>query len=204
MSRTNSQPRRPHDLYETHAAITLALLAHEQIHGCIAEPCVGGGQMARALASPGRFLVTNDVDPQHTADFHGDATDPAADIWQGRYDWVITNPPFSQAFGILQNAWECAEVGVAFLLRLTFAEPTLGRGDWLAKRSDNMTRFMPLGSPRPRFTENGTDTATTAWFVWRKGWSWDGLGVARPFAFLGGWPLFLDAGVRDNPEGVTQ
>jgi len=179
--------RRALDLYETGRAITHALLANEPIRGSIAEPCVGNGKMARALMGEGRFIVTNDINPEHEANFHEDATNPDATIWKRRYDWVVTNPPFSLAYPILQLAWQKADIGVAFLLRLTFAEPTLGRGDWLAEHSDSMTRIMPLGSPRPRFLDKGTDLATTAWFVWKKQWSWDRFGVPRPFLFLNHW-----------------
>ena len=42
--------------------------------------------------------------------------------------------------------------------------------------ADHMTRQMIL-NPRPSFTGDGsTDSVTAAWFVWRKGWSWDRVG----------------------------
>ena len=52
--------------------------------------------------------------------------------------------------------------------------------------ADHMTRQMIL-NPRPSFTGDGsTDSVTAAWFVWRKGGSWDRV-AARPFVFLKDW-----------------
>ena len=198
--KTAQDGRHALDLYETMNALTLGFLAVEDVGGTAVEPCAGPGAMARILAADGRFsnILTNDINPAHNTDLTGDARDPLAAVWQRPFDWCITNPPFSVAFDILRNAWVHCRVGVAMLLRVTFAEPTLGRGNWLDATSDNMTRFMPIGSPRPDFTGSGGDSTTTAWFVWRKDWSWDKLGVARPFVFLIEWQRFDSV----NPAGV--
>jgi hypothetical protein len=184
--------RHPLDLYETMAPLTLALLSIEDVGGSVVEPCAGPGAMARILVADGRFtsILTNDINPAYSTDYTGDAKDPRAAVWQRPFGWCISNPPFADAADILRLAWAHCGVGVAFLLRVTFSEPTKGRGQWLVDASDSMTRSMTFGSPRPDFTGDGGDSATTAWFVWRKGWSWDRLGIARPFVFLPGWEQF--------------
>lgn len=190
---TPNQPqangRRPLDLYPTEGRVTHAFLDVEDVGGVVAEPCAGPGWMAQVLAGDGRItrVITNDIDPQHQADYHGDAAYPLADIWQQPVDWVITNPPFNVAHLILPVAFSAARVGVAFLLRLSYMEPADGRDAWLADHADHMTRQMVL-NPRPSFTGDGnTDSVTAAWFVWRRGWSWDRLRMERPFVFLKGW-----------------
>lgn len=186
--------RQALDLYPTHRDLTLALLERVAISGRVAEPAAGPGDMARVLlAHPGITAVTtNDIDPQWSTDFTGDAGNPGAAVWKRPYDWVVTNPPFSVAPSILRIAYECAGVGVAFLLRLSFAEPAGNRagnrGDWLAEHADQLRHVLVFGQPRPSFTPGGgTDSVTTAWFVWQKGWSWARLGIAPPFQFVMGW-----------------
>ena len=53
----------------------------------------------------------------------------------------MTNPPFKVAHLILPHAFKAARVGVAFLLRLTYAEPAKGRGALApaARRSTGMS-----------------------------------------------------------------
>ncbi len=182
--------RRPFDLYPTHEAITRHLLQRVDVRGRVVEPCAGPGDMARVLAEDGRVsrVITNDVDPQWACDFTGDACDPLAAIWQSSFDWCVTNPPFNVASAVLAQAMRRAQAGVAFLLRVTFVEPVSERGDWMAAHEDSMIGFYPLGQPRPSFTGDGnTDSTTAAWCVWRKGWSWDGMGIARPFQFVMRW-----------------
>lgn len=165
--------RRKLDAYYTLAPVVKALTARVNITGPVLEPCCGGGVISDLF--PG--CLTNDIDPDVPARWHEDATQP--EFWDrfsdgmGIYgphevDWVVTNPPFNQAFPILEHAWEHARLGVAMLLRLSFLEPTNGRGPWLQVHSGQMTDLIIFGSPRPSFTGNGTDSVTTAWMVWRK------------------------------------
>lgn len=191
--------RRKLDHYPTETAVTHALLARfgDSINGRILEAAAGAGQMARALAAPGRTIITNDIDPRHNCDFTSDAADPFAECWaSGQYDWVITNPPFSEAENILPNAMSCSRVGIAFLLRLSYMEPTSGRAGWLKHCADNMV-YLGVLNPRPRFRQGeinpksgkpyGTDKVTVAWFVWLRDWSWLRLGIQPPFDFIDDW-----------------
>lgn len=159
--------RRPNDFYPTGGWLTEKLLQYvPEISGRVFEPCAGEHDMVRVLAAhPGvQSVATNDVDPGRTADFHLDARDPA--LYQEEYDWIVTNPPFSVGFEILQQAHARAKVGVAFLLRLSFIEPTLDRGPWFVENPPTKVIVMP----RYSFTRDGnTDSVTCAWFVWRKG-----------------------------------
>ena len=89
------------------------------------------------------------------------------DAWKS-FDigWTITNPLFNLASQIVPKAYAASSVGVAFLLRLSYLEPCVDRGNWLAQHPPNKLIIMP----RISFTGDGkTDSATTAWFVWIKG-----------------------------------
>lgn len=156
--------RRENDFYPTPRWATEVLLARVPISGVVLEPCVGRGDMAAVLANvPGVILHTNDV--CHEAMTHEDATN--ARWWATLApDWVVTNPPFVLAEQIVPLAVRHALFGVAMLLRLTFLEPTLGRGRWL--HAHPPTRLIVL--PRLSFTGDGkTDSVTCAWFVWERG-----------------------------------
>lgn len=188
---TTYAERRPLDLYTTERPITEALLERVFIRGIVYEPCVGPGHMARVLEEQEHIseVITNDVDRQWPAAYHGDAGEPTAKIWTHwtRPDWVVTNPPFSEAYQILPLSLYHARVGVAFLLRLTYMEPANGRGDWLQQWADKQ-KYQIVFNPRPSFTHDGkTDSVTCAWFVWEKGWSWRGAGIGCPFQFVTGW-----------------
>lgn len=191
--------RRRLDAYDTDCGLTRALLRMHSIAGTVLEPCAGRGHIAQVLAEvPGVTVLTNDVDPTTPATLHLDATQP--DLWQrmaGRVEWVITNPPFDQAEQILPHAMQAARVGVAFLLRLTYAEPTNGRAAWLQEHADRQV-WQAVVNPRPRFRAGeinpktgrpfGTDSATVAWFMWRVGWSWRDRNIRPPFAYVTDWP----------------
>lgn len=171
-------PRRKLDQYYTPETLVTELINHVSIFGNVLEPCVGNGQIAAALLErrpvfTRPVLTTNDIDYTHFADFHEDATDYNSQMWyRPRPDWVITNPPFNVAMPILENAWLHCRFGIAFLLRLTFLEPTAKRQEWLKAHSSELSNLIIFGSPRPSFTDDGkTDSVTTAWAVWRKGWN---------------------------------
>ncbi|HLO87201.1 MAG TPA: hypothetical protein VK203_19645 [Nostocaceae cyanobacterium] len=162
--------RRELDFYKTHQGLTRKLLETVSISGKTLECCAGDGAIANII--PTNLVWTNDINPNHNCDYSLDATKPES--WQQfpKVDWVITNPPFSNALGILDLAYQHADVGVAFLLRLSFIEPAgvrAGyRNEWLKAHKQNFSNLIVFGNPRPSFTNEGSDFATVAWMVWRK------------------------------------
>lgn len=190
--------RVENDYYPTPEAITRALLDVVPIGGSILEPCAGQCAISRvlqeAVEEPDQVESTDLLDPDADGVIPRDATTRRFwDFWatgdDGKpyRDWTITNPPFSVAEQILPLAWEHSREGVAFLLRLSYLEPTQGRGHWLQAHADHLRFVIPV-SPRPRFRRgSGCDSVTCAWFVWRKDWSWAELGIACPFQFVAGW-----------------
>ncbi len=204
--------RRKNDIYTTEESLTAVLdyfcfpvSKRRKINGVVMEPCAGPGLMANQLRSWAEVtaVFTNDVDPQYgTADV-SDAGDPNADVWRSAdmfsVDWVVTNPPFSDAWRILPLALEHAKIGVAFLLRLTYAEPVQKkqpRAKWLQQYADCQV-WQSVVNPRPMFRKGEvnpktgktyrTDSATVAWFVWQKGWSWERRGILPPFSYVTNW-----------------
>lgn len=128
----------------------------------IAEPCVGTGDL---VVGRDDVLWTNDVDDKREATFHLNAAAPAAWAQFPRVPWVVTNPPFNLAHQVLSCALDFALEGVAFLLRISFLEPTEQRAHMLARRPP--TRMIVL--PRISFTGDGkTDNVTCVWLVWSK------------------------------------
>lgn len=158
------------DFYQTHTKLTQALLDNVEIRGSVFEPCVGMGAIANVLSNC--EIKTNDINPEHKADFHLDATKPES--WEkfGMFDWIVTNPPFSQALPIIDLAFEHSRIGVAFLLRWSFLEPSGkrsgNRDEWLIKNADKLSHQIVFGNPRPSFRDDGgSDFATVAWFVFQ-------------------------------------
>ncbi|WP_436663579.1 hypothetical protein ACOALA_13645 [Alicyclobacillus acidoterrestris] len=78
-----------------------------------------------------------------------------------RYDFIITNPPFSLAQEFVEKSLTLANC-VIMLLRLNF----LASG----KRKEFWEKHPPTAihvlTKRPSFTGTGTDATDYAWFVW--------------------------------------
>lgn len=182
--------RRTLDQYFTDQKLVYHFLRRVPANGVILEPCVGQGHIVRATfdycqernqLAP--FFFTNDLDPQFEADFHLDAGDPTASVWRTTYDWVLTNAPYNEVHRILPLALAHVRQGVAFLNRWTYLEPAGNRAEWLETHASEMSDLIIFGQPRPSFSGNGsTDTATTAWMVWRPGWT-----AGTKVSFVYGW-----------------
>lgn len=75
---------------------------------------------------------------------------------------IVTNPPFNEANRIVP-AFVRAGHRCAFLLRLSWLEPTGDRQDFLAENPPSGLIVLP----RYSFTGDGkTDSATAAWMLW--------------------------------------
>jgi hypothetical protein len=193
-----AKPRKQrveHDFYETDERITDKLLQHVDIQGRVFECCAGEDAIVRVLRRQESIAQIDRAD-LYRGEPRFDAAD--RDAWSQRdllssedcwaQDWTITNPPFTQAVEILDNALRHSRIGVAFLLPISFLEPTNGRGDLLQQYADCMTQIISF-NPRPVFREDGGgDRSTVAWFVWQKGFSWrKDTRFEPPFQFVQGW-----------------
>lgn len=171
--------RHVNDFYPTNDNITLELLDHLELaisNSLILEPCAGDGAIEKVLSDcTDCKIVCFDVDPDFGYPV-ADATDPIFwtdnlkfELQNDRPDWVITNPPFSQAHLIIPRAFEAANVGIAMLLPTSWLQPAKGRGEWLATHESHISNLIIFGEPRPSFTGNGqTAMCTVAWVVWKK------------------------------------
>lgn len=154
--------RRPFDFYETTGELVDALMGMVSIpaNATIVEPCNGHGAISKRIGALRRDVTvrTYDIDPEKAPH----VADARTLVYPNDARIVITNPPFDGAFPILVNAMQQG-LDVAFLLRLSFLEPTVERGDWLR---DHPPQAL-IVCPRTSFTADGkTDSVTCAWMVW--------------------------------------
>ena len=170
--------RHPHDFYETPRWQLEALLCRVALPlgTCVIEPCAGNGALAVPLVEHGHRVWAKDLieRPAYALDSRLDVTH--RESWQTirretPIQAVVANVPFSLALPILAHAVEFAPF-VATILRRTWDEPTAARGPWLAAHP--CTGQIVL--PRHSYRGEGSDSTTTAWFIWdRAGW------LRRPF-----------------------
>jgi hypothetical protein len=153
--------RRELDSYYTPTSAVQELRKRVRISGQMYEPCVGKGAIAEQFADC--RPITNDIDPNVKANTYIDARNYRVTANKDALGpWVVTNPPFNQAFEILQN-FVNQDCRIALLLRLSFLEPTFDRGDWLEAHPPSGIIVLP----RISFTGDGkTDQVTVAWILW--------------------------------------
>lgn len=153
--------RRKNDFYETPSWMVASLLKHAKVpQGLICEPCAGKSAIAVELVNTGRAVEQFDIDPQ----FGHLVTDARSIQYSPDVAGIITNPPFNVSFDIVKNAVE-QNKWCAFLIRVTFLEPTKSRsprGAWLEKNPPSQI----IVQPRHSFTGKGSDSATVAWMIW--------------------------------------
>ena len=162
-------PRRPLDQYETPPHCTWSRCWRwVRSRSGPSTSRVGKWHIARYLTAAS-YLLTNDLDPDCSAAMHQDARSVAAWPTATTFDWVITNPPFSDELAILQHALRCAR-NVAFLARLSFLEPTRSRAPFWQAHAPTDVIVLPRYSFR--LNDEGkrqTDNVTCCWIVYREG-----------------------------------
>jgi len=160
----NKKPRRELDFYPTPSWATKVLLHYHPLdNDLVLEPCSGSGDITSVLSNYTANIVTNDICNSRNADHHLDMTVKSSwDQFENGFDWIITNPPFSEAPKIIPLAFEYGR-RMAMLLRLSYLEPCNNRADWLIENPPCHLIVLP----RISFTGDGkTDSVTAAWFVW--------------------------------------
>ncbi|SFU70692.1 hypothetical protein [Alicyclobacillus macrosporangiidus] len=161
MSATNRAltKRHPYDAYSTPAWVTEAIV-REIVWGTdphILEPCVGQGAILNVL-------VNSPVVPPAYYDYceiQEDRDFLTYDFNDRRFDFVITNPPFSLAQEFIERSLTLANC-VIMLLRLNFLA-SRQRKEWWQKHPPTAIHVL---TKRPSFTGKGTDATDYAWFVW--------------------------------------
>jgi hypothetical protein len=174
--------RRQNDFYETSKKAVNVLLDYLPKNlGQVFEPCAGKNAITIPIreSERARLVLTNDWDEQYQHNCRFDARSWFHwDNQETAIDWTITNPPFSYAFEILKNAYKKSHIGVAFLLRLSFLEPTIERASWLNEHPPTGLIILP----RYSFTGDGkTDTVTCAWMIWNKTVSSQTIHISKRF-----------------------
>ena len=122
--------------------------------------------MASALREYFASVRASDV-----ADYgYGDLEDFTSADPQGRYDWIITNPPFKLAEEFFFKAFEMSNIGVAMLVRTVFIE-SVGRLERVFSGYPPYTvaqfaERVPM--VKGRLDKKASTATGYAWVVWKK------------------------------------
>lgn len=180
--------------YPTPRAFTQWLFREVHVEGRIFEPCVGdraipadaiGQWRPEAPIGVRRDWITNDLDSRWKADYHFDASRPWPMEKAGAYvsspsystelveiDWVVTNPPFTLAIEILEQALKYATVGVAMHLRASIHEvlKTGIRRTWMRQHTPTGVLWLPRFAYQrsPTTGKWTTDSVCACWVIWLK------------------------------------
>jgi hypothetical protein len=165
---SKKEERNNNDAYFTPKHLVEALIEHVPIGGTVLEICSGDGAFTEVLRHANLTVFTNDIDPDRKAQYCVDATDKDKVIKElPTTNWIITNPPFNMALSIIENSFEKANQGIAFLLRSSFTEPTFARQEWLKEHEDYLSHILFL--PRVSFTgDKKTDSMSCNFYVYQK------------------------------------
>lgn len=99
-------PKNGNDTVYTPNQLALTIVKALNPKGLILEPCSGGGAFVRAFEKQGLEYISCEIDKG--SDFFD---------FKDRVDWVITNPPWSQARKFLQHSMSVAD-NIAFLITI--------------------------------------------------------------------------------------
>ena len=169
LANRSAADRNKTDYYRTPPEVTAALLGFLEEHGmlhpsdCIWEPACGTGEMAVVMLKRGYTVACSDL---YQTDFlcGEEPTDFLEAGMPEGVDWIITNPPFSQAEKFIRRALEHRKP-CAFLLKSQFWH---ARGRLALFREHPPAYVLPL-TWRPDFLwgeKSGSPTMECIWTVW--------------------------------------
>lgn len=163
--------RRKLDAYYSPTDVAWWLLQNQQVGlaGTVLECSAGDGAIAKPLSDQGLPVWTNDINEELETDYHYDITDPNCWLWQKqvKFDWIVTNPPFTAINEMLPLAFDHCKRGLALYVRNSVTEPTYKRQVWLKQHEDHLAQI--IFCPRVSFTGDGkTDNCSCNWYIWTK------------------------------------
>lgn len=147
-----SDCRKPNDLYETPSYTVdslMQVLDFTNVKSFL-EPCKASGNIYNQV--PCNHKIYTEL---------SEGLDYLKTQFSGKFDLIITNPPFSIAQEFLEKSLNEGR-SVWYLLRINFLESAT-RSEWWQDRAP--THLLAL-SARPSFTGKGTDATAYAWFGW--------------------------------------
>lgn len=162
----NTGKRRKADFYETPYSITQQLLDVESFRGgSILEPACGDGAIVKVLERNGYKATAYDAE----TDFLKETR---------KFDYVITNPPYSLAYDFILRCSEVVKQKCALLLPLSYLHGKQ-RHDEIYKGSLPLklrnvyvfTRYPMLGEPLREDGKYPTGMMVYAWYIFENGYS---------------------------------
>lgn len=171
---SNLYDREQNDFYATDPESVRKLLEIADIKGDhFFEPCVGQGHIANVLKEfypEAQVLGSDIVDRGYPETRISDYIASESDI---ETDWIITNPPYSQAREFIEKALTQTRKGVAMFLKIQFLEGQKRK----AFLEQSPLKYVYVFSGRQDPFRNGLEknphtgkkwggTMCFAWFVW--------------------------------------
>jgi hypothetical protein len=174
--RDSGYARIDRDAYETPPWVTTVLAEWLVSNGVLGldarvwEPAAGSGKMVRALRSAGFEVVATDIARHDGLDTVMDFLNPTLAI--GRFDAIITNPPYKDAERFVRTALGAPNVDVVAMLLPLAWDSAKTRCD-LFRDHRSFVAKLTLTSritwfehePAPGEKEHGP-SEHHAWFVW--------------------------------------
>lgn len=160
MSRTTGRVI-PHELYPTPTYCVSLLAKHLRVEAgdWLLEPCVADGNIYSHPAFDGckkRWAELRRGRDYLKYDF------------EQKFDLIITNPPFSLTREFLEKSRSELNPGgvIAYLQRLNYLGSDKRVPFW---KSFGTPDKLGVLTPRPRFTNDGSDSCEYGWFIWDDG-----------------------------------
>ena len=164
----NKGQRNKSDFYQTPHSMTEQLLENEVFDytKSVFEPACGKGAIVCVIANNFKKFYYQDIQESENYDFLN---------YEGNYDYIITNPPFSLAFEFIQKAKEVAKVKFAMLLPLSFLhgqkryeEKIFRFAEYPLTKVYVFTRYPLLTDKIREDGKYNTGMMVYAWFIWEK------------------------------------
>lgn len=162
--------RNKNDRYKTPYRLTESLFENERFdfNGTVLEPCIGEGEIILRLFKKFKYENVFAREIMYGTNFF----DCDENI---KYDYIITNPPFSKSNKFIIKAKKICKIKFAFLMKLNYLQ-----GQWRYENIYSVKDVFPLTKiyiytrmPTLEITvrEDGkysTGMQSMAWYIWER------------------------------------